>query len=42
MEKEMKLEEAIDDKKKILIGIINLVGITIFTVVGLIIKNILF
>lgn len=43
MQKEIKFEEEeIDDKKKIQIGLINLIGITIFTIVGLIIKNIFF
>ena len=31
-----------NNKKDIIIGIFNLVGITIFTVVGLIIKNLMF
>ena len=42
MQKEIKFEEEIDDKKKIQIGLINLIGIIIFTIVGLIIKNIFF
>ena len=31
-----------NNKKDIFIGIFNLVGITIFTVIGLIIKNLMF
>lgn len=43
MQKEIKYEEEeIDDKKKIQIGLFNLIGIIIFTIVGLIIKNIFF
>lgn len=39
--KEIKIAEIdnIDDKKKILIGLINLIGIILFTVIGLIVKH---
>ena len=36
------MNEEIDDKKKIAIGIANLVGIILFTVIGIIIKNLFF
>lgn len=36
------MDEEIDDKKKILIGMIDLIGIMTFTIVGLIIKHIFF
>ena len=36
------MEEELDDKKKIWIGIANLIGIAIFTVIGLIVKHIFF
>ena len=43
MQKEIYFEEdEIDDKKKILIGMLGLIGIAIFTIVGLIIKNMYF
>lgn len=43
MQKEIYFEEdEIDDKKKILIGMLDLIGIAIFTIVGLIIKNMYF
>lgn len=35
-------EEEVDDKKKILIGMIGLIGMALFTIVGIIIKNIFF
>ena len=36
------MEEDMDDKKKILIGILDLIGIMAFTIIGLIIKHIFF
>ena len=36
------MNEVIDDKKKIAIVIANLVGIILFTVIGIIIKNLFF
>ena len=36
------MNEEIDDKKKIAIGIANLVGIILVTVIGIIIKNLFF
>ena len=35
----MAEEDNVDDKKKILIGFMNLIGIIIFTTIGLIIKH---
>lgn len=42
MENEVKLEEKVDNKKEILIGIFNLMGIMAFTVIGLVIKHLYF
>ncbi len=38
---EIKMAEVddVDDKKKILIGIINLIGIILFVIIGLLIKH---
>ena len=36
------MEEEIDDKKKIRSGIANLIGIAVFTIIGLIVKHIFF
>lgn len=38
---EVKMAEIdnVDDKKKILIGFINLIGIILFTIIGLVIKH---
>lgn len=35
----MAEEDNVDDKKKILIGFMNLIGIILFTTIGLIIKH---
>lgn len=43
MQNNAKLEEEeISDKKKIQIGMFNLIAIAVFTIVGLIVKNIFF
>ena len=36
------MEEEIENKKNITIGIINLIGITAFTIIGLIVKHMFF
>ena len=36
------MEEETDNKKEILIGILYLIGIMVFTIIGLIIKHIFF
>jgi len=36
------MDEEIKDKKDIYIGIFNLIGITLFTIIGLIIKHMFF
>ena len=36
------MDEEMDDKKKIKIGIAGLIGITVLTVIGLIVKHIFF
>lgn len=35
-------EKDVDDKKKRIIGILELIGLMLFTVIGLIIKNLFF
>ena len=36
------MEDEMDDKKKIIIGIADLIGIMLFTIIGLIIKHMFF
>lgn len=41
IKQEIKMAEVdnVDDKKKILIGYLNLIGIILFTIIGLVIKD---